>query len=79
MVPLVGAMGTCANAQSGFVHDPAKKNLHGGGGGGTDDDDVDDDDTGPREDGSMMGPLLDAKEKQQRGERDSTTMEDTNV
>ena len=63
---VVGAMVTCANAQSGFVHDPAKKNLHGGGGGGgTDDDDVDDDDTGPREDGSMMGgPLLDAKEKQ---------------
>ena len=54
MVPFVGAMGTCANAQSGFVHDPAKKNLHGGGGGGTDDD-VDDDDTGPLwEDGSMM-------------------------
>jgi hypothetical protein len=51
---VVGAMGTCANAQSGFVHDPAKKNLHGGGGGGTDDD-VDDDDTGPLwEDGSMM-------------------------
>ena len=74
---VVGAMVTCANAQSGFVHDPAKKNLHGGGG-GTDDDDVDDD-TGPREDGSMMGPLLDAKEKQQRGERDSTKMEDTNV
>ena len=74
---VVGAMVTCANAQSGFVHDPAKKNLHGGEGGT--DDDVDDDDTGPREDGSMMGPLLDAKEKQQRGERDSTTMEDTNV
>ena len=53
MVPFVGAMGTCANAQSGFVHDPAKKNLHGGGGGT--DDDVDDDDTGPLwEDGSMM-------------------------
>ena len=73
---VVGAMVTCANAQSGFVHDPAKKNLHGGGGGT--DDDVDDD-TAPREDGSMIGPLLDAKEKQQRGERDSTTMEDTNV
>tara|TARA_X000000368_G_scaffold310407_1_gene248322 strand:- start:149 stop:340 length:192 start_codon:yes stop_codon:yes gene_type:complete len=58
---VVGAIVMCANAQSGFVHDPAKKNLHGGGG-GTDDDDVDDD-TGPREDGSMMGPR-DAKEKQ---------------
>ncbi len=55
---VVGAIVMCANAQSGFVHDPAKKNLHGGG--GTDDDD--DDDT-PREDGSMMGPR-DAKEKQ---------------
>ncbi len=55
MVPFVGAMGTCANAQSGFVHDPAKKNLHGG----TDEEDD------PPEDGSM-GPRDDTPKEAAR-------------